>query len=151
MGNDRELKLDGLKHLSTTHRAIHEARIGREFKLVVTTLTFFAAVTTANLSGRIPDISSRPQCVFSCTDCILLILYIFVDYYSWRYLQTSSTSNEINQSIAEKAEDEIESVINCHVIKKEKNKAVHPSEYRWKLEGWIIAACAIISYILITF
>ena len=83
------------------NRALHEARIGREFKLVLSTITFFMVCAGAKLSGKLP-VFTKTVLLF---DVIVVEAFVFVLIMSYLYLKGSAKANDRNQKAAEVAEN----------------------------------------------
>lgn len=157
--------LDALKHISTTNRQLHEARIRREFRLVITVLTFFAACVSAKFAGSIPTDGFLFNRLFSIFDILIWFAFSFIAYLAWRYLKSSADANAANQARAEVAEDVMQRCLEetgsidipkyqKEIEDKRKSEGTvqtHPCRDRWKWQAWIVTLGAVISAILISF
>ena len=142
MSNSESTKkydFDSLKFLSDRHRSLHQERIAKEFKLVITTLSFFVLFTGASYSKKLPT----DDCVFVfCVWVGFLALSLVAFIYLWQ----SKEANKLNQKAAEWLEDKIIDVFNEASL----GKNNHPSKSRWFLEALIILVGAIVSATAIT-
>ena len=93
---------DALVFLSQTHRSLHEQRIKRSFKIIVSTLTFFVLCVAAKFAAdtKLPTSETSFNTVVWII-FIALSLVAAIDFWG------SRRANEINQGIAQKAEDAI--------------------------------------------
>lgn len=158
-----------LKHLSTTHRQAHESRIGREFQLVITMLTFFVLCVAAKFAGHIqatgPLFKKILTISLSGFDFAIWLAFIILTFAACKYLSGSAQANRKNQAIAEAAEEGIELCVKGKdaatitvdldkLIKSREseleNRSVHPCRGRWKLEASIIAVGAFLAALLTT-
>jgi len=93
---------DALVFLSQTHRSLHEQRIKRSFKIIVSTLTFFVLCVATKFAAdtRLPTGEDSFNAVVWIT-FMALSVGAAIDFWG------SRGANKINQGIAEKAEDAI--------------------------------------------
>ena len=155
--------LEALKHLSTTNRSLHGARINREFRLMVITLTFFALCVSAKLTDKIPTTGPLFTNVFSFFDLFVCIVFIITVSLVWFYLKSSASANKGNQSRAEIAEDVIkfyieenEELKKCDLLNEFKKRYdfksqpnPHPCKNQWLWEAIIITIWALFSVVFI--
>ncbi len=168
--------LEILKHLSKIRRGLHDARIGRELRVVVVVVTFLVLSTAFRISGKTPDEGTlfSTRLSLSLFDIVLLVAFWGLAYYGYWYLKTSARANDINQGIAETAEDVMElNLINNESsnIKDLYTKAVgdkyiqklrkrleqprllegetHPAKRRWLVQVAVIVTAALICSIVV--
>jgi hypothetical protein len=93
---------DALVFLSQTHRSLHEQRIKRSFKIIVSTLTFFVLCVAAKFAAdtKLPTSEASFKAVVWIT---FIALWGVAAINFWG----SRGANMINQDIAQKAEDAI--------------------------------------------
>ena len=93
---------DALVFLSQTHRSLHEQRIKRSFKIIVSMLTFFVLCVAAKFAAdtKLPTSEASFNAVVWGT-FFALWLAAAIDFWG------SRGANMINQGIAQKAEDAI--------------------------------------------
>lgn len=178
-GQSRNDCLGILKHLSTIHRSLHDARIGRELRVVVVVVTFLALSTAFRISLDVPDEGKLfyPRLLsVSLFDILLLVAFWGLIYYGWWYLKTSARANNINQGIAETAEDVMEldlidngnrSIRDCYT-KAKGNEYVerlrgrlaqpkqleietHPAKRRWLVQAAVMVTAALVCSIVVVF
>lgn len=141
--------LNALIFISRTHRNIHSKRISQEFKLTVTILTFYMLSVKFVLSA--PNYFDIRNC---CLESLIWLIFIFIAVIAFIYLKGSAEANNINQKIAENAENEI--------MKSLKNDSIdvnlyphdygaHPNKDRWLLQTLIIFAIGVLSAITLTY
>jgi len=138
-GSPKNYDFEALKFLSDRHRNLHQERIAKEFKLVVTTLTFFVLSVGAKYTGRCPtDKDVFDYCVWGGFLALALVAFV--------YLWQSKKANRLNQKAAEWLEDKIIDVFKEASI----GKNNHPCKARWFFEALIILVGAIVSATAIT-
>jgi hypothetical protein len=154
---DTSPPLQALISLSQTHRSIHEARIKREFTLVITMVTLYTAAIVLRYSAaeRLP----LDNYIF----LVIVSLYLSVlACTAWIYLRRSACANDYNQRVAENAEDEIVKVLSqagIDVLREvqrpscekdsTREERKHPNKYRWRWQVAIIlfaAGSAVIAF-----
>lgn len=94
-GKDR---LDALKFLAETNRRLHEARAGREFKVVVSVLGLFGAIVLAFVEKKLTCV---PILMYSGIAVFALIIV----GWAWPYFRLSARANKWNWRLAEDAEN----------------------------------------------
>ncbi len=99
-------RIDILKSISRTNRKIHEGRIERELKFVITTLSFYAACVI--IKYRLKD-QINFDVIF---DIIAWLAIIIIGFFVIKYLMSSKQSNYINQSRAEYSENILLELLN---------------------------------------
>ncbi len=135
----KDYDFEALKFLSKTHRNLHQERIAKEFKLVITTLTFFVISVGAKCAELLPtDKDVFDYCVWGGFLALAFVAFVYI----WQ----SSKANKLNQKAAEWVEDKIIDVFKEAVI----GKNSHPCKARWLFEALIILVGAIISAMAIT-
>ena len=176
-GQSRNDFLGILKHISTIHRSLHDARIGRELRVVVVVVTFLALSTAFRISLDVPDTGTLfyPRSLsVSLFDIALLVAFWGLFYYGYWYLKTSARANNINQGIAETAEDvmELDLIDNGnHTIRDCYRKAkgdeyverlrsrlaqpkqleikTHPAKRRWLVQAAVMGTAALVCSIVV--
>ena len=97
---DSDLILSSLESLSQVHRSIHEARIKREFTLVISLVSFY----TAAIAARFSIAFSLPVTTWSFRIGLWLYFAVLAAA-AVIYLRRSGKANEFNQGLAEAAEN----------------------------------------------
>jgi len=92
---------DALQFISKTHRTLHNTRRDFEWKIFITTLTFYVLTVAAKLAGdlKFPVTNNAKTTVW--------ILAIIVAVLSCIYLWLMHRANDVNKSIAELAENNL--------------------------------------------
>ncbi len=148
---DTSPPLQALISLSQTHRSIHEARIKREFTLVITMVTLYTAAIVFRYSAA----KQLPLDDWSFLIGAPLFLSVLACA-AWIYLFRSARANDYNQRVAENAEDEIVKILSDAGIdllrevqrpSSEKNSTEeqrkHPNKYRWRWQVAIVVFAAV--------
>jgi len=98
-----QIKLDALKFICESNRALHESRIGRELTLVITIIPFFILSSSFAINEIIEG---------NVRQFIVLAIFLFIGYSilftaAFIFLHGSAKANLRNQGLAEVAEDDI--------------------------------------------
>lgn len=162
---DKE-RIDALKYISKNHRKIHEGRINRELKAVITTISFYAACVAIKLKLSINNINDVKFNYAASLAIIIIAIFVYI------YLKASGKSNNFNQALAEDSEEILlkslgESNINnlsglfedlskrlkdpVEFIKARQriNREYRPSANRWWWQAIIVISGAFIAIVLI--
>jgi hypothetical protein len=124
------------KFIVETHRGIHEERKKKEFKIVLTTLTFYAASVAAVLSKRFT--LDCPKLVFFISTFLVLAGAASV------YFSSSAGANEVNlKKLAQPAEDLILKSLNIDPPK------CNPMRWMWVWQAVVIWAGAILASVFV--
>jgi hypothetical protein len=155
--------LKALQHRSQIYRSLHDSRIGREFKLVIYTVTFFLVCVSAKLFSNIPATSPLLSKTLPLYDIFTLAAFVFVCAMSFLYLKGSASANDRNQKDAEVAEDVMVRYLENsppHDLRKQyreidANKKLRaetrPNRYRWIWQWVVIVVGAAFSFAMILF
>lgn len=104
-------RLDGLKHISQTHRSQFDERRRMEWKLVFAVIAFFLGIITTNLSDKI--ISGNDSFLINQElHFNLVIIFFVIVALSIIYLLCIHSANYKNKKIAEDAENAISDIVN---------------------------------------
>jgi hypothetical protein len=105
--------MDGLKHISETHRDQFNKRREYEWKIIFTLLTFYIVSIATKYGGRVslPTNCTFVSIVWSGFILLAIITSIFLGYIHM--------ANNINKTIAENAEIAIGALINEIFLKQE--------------------------------
>lgn len=155
--------LTALQHRSQVYRSLHDSRIGREFKLVISTVTFFLVCVSAKLFGNIPETSQLLKKALPLYNIFTIAAFVFVCAMSFLYLRGSAGANDRNQKDAEVAEEVMVRYLEDsppHDLRKhyreiDANKKLtaetRPNRYRWIWQWVVIVVGATFSFAIILF
>jgi hypothetical protein len=100
-------KLEALKHISQTQRAALQERFKQEWRLLVTTISFFA-VAAYTVTDKKLVVSPR----------LVIFAFLAIATVAIVALKILHASNEKNRNFAHKAEEEIDKLIGCSIFSK---------------------------------
>ncbi|XOF33109.1 MAG: hypothetical protein ACL93V_13995 [Candidatus Electrothrix sp. YB6] len=100
-----EADLENLKFISSTHRSLHDQRRKIEFRVLFTTVTFYASVSGAVLTGKMTLPSSISFSV------VVWFLFFTVAGISSAYLRRIHSANQRNMTIAVNAENAVAQIL----------------------------------------
>lgn len=146
-------QLRALVFLSQTHRRLHEQRIKRSFRIIVSTLGFFALCAAAKFAPGANTKLPTGDCFFKAVVWITfggLWGVAAIDFWG------SRDANKINQQIAERAEGAVISYLNFRLrlsgsqIGGIPKPDRHPRRFAWVWETLIVLEGAVASAYAIT-
>ena len=124
--SDKEI--DVLKFISKTHRDLHEKRIKRELQVVITSLTFYAACVAFKINSKFP--LGEAFSIISIFTFIIIAIYVFL------YMEGSGQSNNINQKVAEEAENRLSELLDSCLYNRDSIiKEVKDKNPRWSYKA----------------
>jgi hypothetical protein len=139
-------KLDALKYLSETHRKEFHERRKYEWKLLFTVLAFYVFVVIAILKEefKILSIIEGNSIVTTISVYFVFILFLSLAFIASKFIYGIHLANEINKSIAEKAENTMES-LGVPAVKSEKRGILNQKARVYQiLIVWIFAVTALL-------
>ncbi len=101
-------RLDALRFVSETHRAVRNQRRTTQLQVFLTTTTFYALIGAALFTGKLRAPESHP--VWFLLGAWFLVVAVAV--LSSLYLLGLSASNHVNRKLAENAEREVGRMLN---------------------------------------
>ena len=141
--------LENLRHLSSTHRSLHDQRRKIEFRVLFTILTFYVAVAGFALS----ELSEKVNLPDAITNWAVWIVFGAAAAISSIYLRRLNKSNLLNMNVAEKAEDEIAGVLYDRgyrgpksEIEKARAESRGKHKLLWRNANWLWQASMVIIF-----
>jgi hypothetical protein len=136
MDKDRQ---DALIFLSQTHRALHERRIQRSFRIVISTLTLLGICVAAKFAAD----SNWPKddMLF---DFLVWVVFLGIWWLVLKDFSSSRDANNINQTIAQDAEDLI--IDDLKISKPKQN----PRQKVWLWETMVVSLGVFASAFVLT-
>lgn len=108
MGLKNEEIINGLKHLSSTHRELHNNRRKYEWKVFFTFLSFYVLTVLAFLTKDF-NIKVTEKC---CYILLFVLIYITIAVFAILFLYNLHKANSKNVGVAEYCEDSIIEILN---------------------------------------
>lgn len=163
MTADTDLFLSSLASLSQVHRSIHEARIKREFTLVISLVSFYLA----SIAARFSTVFNLPASSWPFR-IQLWLSFAVLAFAAVIYLRRSGKANDFNQALAEAAEKaiiarlreaKIDLLKEVHTLanqtglqeQDEKKEKRHPNKDRWRWQAAIIIFAGVSASLAIAF
>jgi hypothetical protein len=140
--------LEALEYTARTNREKHENRIGREFQVLVASLTLFVASVAVTFTEHFPE---NKEPFKWCTGFGFLAVAIGAFF----YFKRSSEANDRDQAEAEAAEEEILAQLKSRTSRtfqdylEKRPKSIHPNRWRWAWSAATVIAGAVLSLIVI--
>lgn len=109
-------RLSALQFISNTHRSLHDQRRKSETQAFFTALTFYALIGAA----RFTSVGTIPSPLPGMWNCAVWILVMAMAVISAVYLYVIHRANQVNKTIAETAESEIQRIIQINATNLDK-------------------------------
>lgn len=109
MTDDKD-KLESLKFISQTHRALFDERRKIEWKIIFTYLSFYIGIITARYSGKLDEtFKALHENIYF--EIVIAIAFLFITIITIVYLGFIHIANNKNKYFAENAENTIVKII----------------------------------------
>ena len=144
MCNDNFKLIEGLKHISKTHRSQFDERRKTEWKIVFTILAFYIGIIAAKITDKIEIEKNYLELIIAIWLFFLVIAIITI-----LYLRRIHKANHTNKLIAKKAEDAIVAILQNNVPNLDILPNLDLKEWKkWKKWSWFWQFLMIISIAL---